>query len=567
MTESAPIRISERGRAFVVEGRNIGFARLKAEVAKTLGEGGVQTEAPGKFAFPREAAPAVGRLLAQHGYHSSALRQEVQSGEAHGRAREKVLRLAFGDDEADIPAAWESILQPHQKKVAAAMSVPGLRGLCLFDEQGAGKTVTTIAAFDLLRESGEIQRACVVCPKSMLGEWEKSFGEFTPGKYRLAVLGGNARKSADMLGEKPDVCVLNYETVRAMLTRLLAFAKSAPCLLVADESYHVKNPAARRSEVLRRLRDGCRRAFVLCGTPAPNRPDDLINQVNLADNGHTFQGRKPTNDRARDSELIYRAIDERGTIIRRLKNEILPNLARKKFIPRKIPMVGAQNALYQRARGDFALYLRDMNNEMFMKNIRDYFARRATLLQICACPASVDMGFVGDHAKTRHLDNALAQLVEAEGRKVVVWSSYRLSIDEISHRYRNYGVVRVDGKTPAAERREAVRRFQEDGRVNIFVGNPAAAGAGITLHKSADSIFVSYPGQSAHFQQALDRIHRIGQSAEEVRYHLLVCQDTIEENAVRLLREKALQQHQLLDAGKPWPSSLDEALMELEGGE
>ena len=567
MTDGAKIKISERENEFVVEGGGHRFLRLKGNITRLLDTDRVRTEGPGVFSFPREAAPAVAGALAPFGYHSPHLHQEVQSGEAHGRAREKVLRLAFGDDEADLPAAWEGILQPHQKKVAAAMSVPGLRGLCLFDEQGAGKTVTTIAAFDLLRESGEIQRACVICPKSMLGEWEKSFGEFTPGKYRLAVLGGDVRKSADTLGEKPDVCVLNYETVRAMLTRLLAFAKSAPCLLVADESYHVKNPAARRSEVLRRLRDGCSRAFVLCGTPAPNRPDDLINQVNLADNGYTFQGRKPTNDRARDSELIYRAIDERGAIIRRLKDEILPNLARKKFIPRKIPMVGAQNALYRRAREDFALYLRDMNNEVFMKNIRDYFARRATLLQICACPASVDMGFVGDHAKTRHLDGALAELVEAEGRKVVVWSSYRLSIDEISHRYRNYGVVRVDGKTPAPERREAVRRFQEDDQVNIFVGNPAAAGAGITLHKSADSIFVSYPGQSAHFQQALDRIHRIGQSAEEVRYHLLVCQDTIEENAVRLLREKALRQHQLLDTGKPWPSSLDEALRELEGGE
>ena len=568
MTDASPIRVFERGRDFVVEGRNIGFARLKAKIIGVLGPGSVRTESPGKFSFPRAAAPAVEGLLSPHGYHSPDLRLEVESSREHERARESALCLMSGpDDMAAAPSGWESTLQPHQKKAVAALSVPGLRGLCLFDEQGAGKTVTTIAAFDLLRETGEIGRALVVCPKTMLGEWDNSFEKFAPGKYRVAILDGGARKSIPILGEKPDVCVLNYETVPAMLTRLRAFAESVPCLLVADESFHVKNPAARRSEALGGLRDVCRRAFVLCGTPVPNRPGDLINQVNLADNGYTFRGRSATGDQARDAELIFHAVKERGVIIRRLKDEILPGLARKKFNERKVPLTGSQKALYQKARDDLVLHLRDMNNEMFMENITGYFDRRAKLLQICACPAAVDSGFTSAHAKTELLDALLAQLVEAEKRKVVVWSSYRLSIDEISNRYQSYGLVRVDGTTPTSARREAVRRFQEDDAANVFVGNPAAAAAGITLHKSADSIFVSYPGQAAHYQQALDRTHRIGQVAEEVRYHLLVCEGTIEENAIRLLHEKALQQHKLLDAGKPWPSSLDDALRELEDGE
>ena len=564
MTDSAKIRVFERGREFVVEGSGLGFLRLKANITRILDTDRVRTERQGVFSFPREAAPAVAGTLASFGYHSSDLQQEIESGEQHGQAREKAGRFALGSDEMMFPAVWESVLKSHQKRAAAAMSVPGLRGICLFDEQGAGKTVTSIAAFDMLRDIKEIERTLIVCPKTMLGEWEKSFGEFTPDKYRVAILESGMGQSTRALEEKPDVVILNYEGVSPMLVHLRAFAGSAPCLLIADESFHVKNPQAKRSEALGNLRAACRRAFVLCGTPAPNQPGDLMNQVNLADNGYTFQGRKATGDNAHDAELISCAIAEPGIVIRRLKGDILPNLARKKFQISRIRLVGAQKALYQKARDDLALHLRGMNNEMFMKNIADYFSRRAALLQICACPAAVNAKFTGPHAKTEYLDNLLERLVEGENRKVVVWSSYRLSIDEICARYRCYGVVRVDGTAPTQERRKAVRQFQEDGNVNIFVGNPHAAGAGITLHTSADSVFASYPGQAAHYLQALDRTHRIGQQAEEVRYHLPICEGTIEENEIRLLREKELQQHKLLDAEKSWPSSLDDAMKELE---
>jgi SNF2 family DNA or RNA helicase len=162
------------------------------------------------------------------------------------------------------------------------------------------------------------------------------------------------------------------------------------------------------------------------------------------------------------------------------------------------------------------------------------------------------------------LDDLLADLI-GQGRKVILWSFYRNSLDEIAKRYATYNPVRIDGTVDTAVRRDAVTSFQEDPSRMLFIGNPAAAGAGVTLHAAYDAVYVSYSNQAAHYLQSLDRIHRRGQTAKEVNYYLLVCEGTIEETEVVRLRGKELQQHSLLGDHVPWPSSLDEALEELEG--
>ena len=161
------------------------------------------------------------------------------------------------------------------------------------------------------------------------------------------------------------------------------------------------------------------------------------------------------------------------------------------------------------------------------------------------------------------LDDLLERLI-SQGRKVVLWSYYRKSIDEIHDRYLKYNPVRIDGSiTSSSARKDAVNLFQNDPTTMLFIGNPAAAGAGITLHAAYDAVYVSYSNQAAHYLQSLDRIHRRGQVSDEVNYYLLICQDTIEETEIVRLRGKELRQHDLLSDHIPWPTSLDDALDEL----
>jgi SNF2 family DNA or RNA helicase len=290
----------------------------------------------------------------------------------------------------------------------------------------------------------------------------------------------------------------------------------------------------------------------------------LINQFNLADAGFTFAGFKKSKDVDDDRERISDLIDARGTLIRRLKTEVLQNVPEKNFHVIRVPLAGRQALLYEKARAELELELRTLDNTSFKRRLATYFQRRAVLLQICSTPLAVDPTIMDVPVKYQYLDDLLAELI-SQGRKVILWSFYRASLDDLADRYSTYNPVRIDGTVDSATRKEAVKSFQEDPYRMLFIGNPAAAGAGITLHAAYDAVYVSYSNQAAHYLQSLDRIHRRGQKAKEVNYYLLVCEDTIEETEVVRLRGKELQQHSLLGDHVPWPSSLDEALKELCG--
>ena len=555
------MRIYQDGDRVVLIGKGTPFLRLKTRVAKEVD---TTHHGMGSFSIPQDAMPAIVGVLQDFGVDiSEEIKGLVTSTEQHAQARNQVLEIIKKGSTEGLPSMWIGKLKDHQTVAVNAMTVRGLAGLCVFDEQGTGKTVMSIAAFDILINRKEVEKVLIICPKSVISSWENDFDKFAP-EYTVAVVSGlHSQKTSILRDRDTDVFLLNYETLPNLEIFLTTFTGSNRCLLIADESFHVKNVDASRSVILRKLRRNCCRAFVLSGTPAPNAPIDLVNQFNIADNGYTFRGFVTTGNNVSDADIISHLVEERGTFIRRLKDQVLPELPIKKFKLIEVKMGGRQAALYDKAKEELILYLRTIDNQILKKSLMTYFAKRVALLQICSCPTEQDPLFSGTNAKLNELDNLLNRLILQEGKKVVVWSFYRASLNEISLRYKDYGLVRIDGGTNRDDRKDAIRQFQENDDIKLFVGNPAAAGAGITLHAAADSVFVSFSDQAAQFLQALDRTHRIGQQADEVCYHIIICKDTIEKNQVRILREKEMIQHGLLHAGGEFPSSLEDAFAEL----
>lgn len=533
--------------------------KLKAQLAQRLGSQVISGKNFIKFPLP--ALPIVADLIS-HAETDGEVENVMARFTRHGAARIKALEIIELNEQPVLSGNWNNVLEPAQASAVGAMSVPGLLGLCLFDEQGSGKTVMAIAAFDELRELGEIDAMIVVCPKSMISEWPKDITRFLGAKYRVEIAEGTQRQKYEIAQRKFDVLVTNYESVAPMLVNLMASASTRRYLLVVDESYYLKNDESYRSEIVDKLRSNCRKCFVLCGTPAPNSAHDLVNQFNLADLGYTFGGFKKSNNPAMDWDKIASLVDTKGVFIRRLKPDILQHVPEKNFHVVSVELEGKQARMYEKAKSALELELRSLNNELFKKSLMTYFQKRAALLQICSCPSSIDPTASEVPVKYTVLDEILEKLI-SQGRKVVVWSFYKKSLDEIMARYARYRPVRVDGSVPSAARRDAVRSFQEDPTTMLFVGNPAAAGAGITLHAAYDAVYISYSSQAAHYLQSLDRIHRRGQVADEVNYYLLICKDTIEETEVVRLRGKEVRQHDLLGDHITWPTSLDDALDEL----
>jgi SNF2 family DNA or RNA helicase len=303
---------------------------------------------------------------------------------------------------------------------------------------------------------------------------------------------------------------------------------------------------------------------VLCGTPAPNAPDDLVGQVDLADLGVCFDGVELPDDRVAALPIVQRAISERGAYIRNLKRDVLPDLPRRRFTVVPVDLAPRQRAAYYAAAANLVRDLQAVDDHGFRSQLASFAARRSALLQLCSNPAGVLNGYAEDPAKLVALDQLVADLV-ADGEKVIVWSFYTASIEAICGRLAEHGVRRFDGTvTDTAVRREAVRAFQQDEGVRVMVANPAAAGAGLTLTASRYAIYESFSNQAAHFLQSLDRIHRRGQQ-REVEYLILLADGTLEEVEYRRLQDKERAAQDLLGDVVDQPLSREILLADLMG--
>ena len=440
------------------------------------------------------------------------------------------------------------VLDEHQVVNVAAMTLPGSPGLCVFDEQGAGKTVTFIFAYDLLVERDEADIALIVAPKSMIAEWPKDLDTFRADIYRTLVLTGSLREKRRLLADGGDVYVTNFETVVAMETELRALMRARPrrTVLAIDESFFIKSLDAKRTRALRRLREWASRAYVLCGTPAPNSPSDLVQQFNLVDFGFCFRDVDVPADRELAVPVVQSAIEERGLFLRHLKKDVLPDLPVKRFHRVILPMAEVQGRLYHATLNRLVADVESVDETGFIKQRTTFFARRAALLQICSNPSGVSEKYTETPAKLKALDELVERLVGREGEKVVIWSFYTASVAGIVQRYARYGVVRYDGSvSDVRARREAVRRFQEDEETMVLVANPAAAGAGLTLHRARVAIYESLSNQAAHYLQSLDRIHRRGQE-RDVEYVIMLCDGTLEVSEYDRLVQKEQAAQDLL---------------------
>jgi SNF2 family DNA or RNA helicase len=457
-------------------------------------------------------------------------------------------------------------LAPHQRQAALAIANT-TEGVAIFDEQGTGKTLAAIAGFALLRARGTVARALVIAPKSVLSAWRDEAHRLLGADLRVAVAVGSARQRRATIRSDHAILVTNYEALvsdEAVIVLRLHAARSR-YLLVIDESFMVKNPSRIRSQAIARVREECARAVVLSGTPAPNEPWDVVNQVAIADRGAAFgPARKPTDRKAaRDAVVAGLA---RTPFLRRLKVQVAPDLPPQDFIELRVPMAERQRHLYEHAARTLALEVRTITDTVFRRDLASYVARRAALLQICSHPGAIDPTYDEVPAKLRFLDAFLKERIVVRGQKVVIWSWFRHSLSALADRFADYGLARIDGSVADADEREdAIKRFQKDPTTRLFIGNPAAAGAGITLTAARTAVYESLSNQAVHYMQSLDRIHRIGQRSS-VEYVALLCDATVEIAEFERLKDKQRDSRELLADAWTEPESRLLFLREIEAG-
>ncbi len=493
---------------------------------------------------------------------------------AAGRLADLVAALRAGAphdagvaDGASVPDGLRAHLRGYQRRAVqwlAATTGLGF-GALLADDMGLGKTLTVIA-FHLARQRGAAGPALVVCPASLLANWEREFARFAPD-VPVRRYHGAGRALGDL--SAGDVVVTTYQTLLRDASRL---AEVRWDTLVADEAQQVKNHRSQAARAIRSLPSTAR--IAVTGTPVENSLSELWAILDWTNPGlfGTLAAFRERYGRAAEQETDGAAARRlRGLIspfvLRRRKTDpdVAPELPDKVVSDRYVPLAPEQAALYRFATADT---LERIAASTGIARRGQVLRLLQSLRQICNSPAH----FLREHAdgwdadaqaarsgKLQALDE-LMESVAAAGDAALIFTGY-VSMGHLiqAHlRARGLPVEFVHGGVAVARRQEIVDRFQSgDGAALIL--SVRAAGTGLNLTRAGHVIHFDRPWNPAVEDQATDRAHRIGQH-RCVNVHHLIAEGTVEDRIAELLARKRGLTEAVLAGG-------ERALTELDDGE
>ncbi|MCJ0872753.1 DEAD/DEAH box helicase [Streptomyces sp. AP-93] len=466
------------------------------------------------------------------------------------------------------PAGLKATLRDYQARGLAWLDLMTSLGLggCLADDMGLGKTVTLIA-LHLHRDRPE--PTLVVCPASLLGNWQREIERFAPGTPVRRFHG--AGRSLEGLADQPagGFVLTTYGTMRAGAARL---AEQPWGMVVADEAQHVKNPHSATAKALRTIPAPARVA--LTGTPVENNLSELWALLDWTTPGllgplTAFRARharpvehQTEEDGGNEAAVARLAALVRPFLLRRKKSDpgIAPELPPKTETDHPVSLTREQASLYQAA----------VDEAMAVIGASEGIERRgmimkllASLKQICNHPAQ----YLKEHSLKEHslkeaepriahrsgklaLLDELLDTILAEGGSVLVFTQYVTMARLIERHLTARGISHqlLHGGTPVPRREELVDRFQA-GEVPVFLLSLKAAGTGLNLTRAGHVIHYDRWWNPAVEEQATDRAYRIGQT-QPVQVHRIIAEGTVEDRIAEMLEAKRALADAVLGSGE-----------------
>ncbi len=448
------------------------------------------------------------------------------------------LALAGAIDDA-LPPGFIAELRPYQREGYSWMArlAHWGAGAVLADDMGLGKTVQAAA---MLVRRATLGPQLVIMPTSVEGNWIDELARFAPG-LRVRVFREDRELTEPHAG---DIVLASYQLATRGAERL----KQVPwATLVLDEAQMVKNAAAKRAAVLAEFPAQWRLA--LTGTPVENRLAELWSIMNLVLPGlfghwASFRERfaRPIEvDRDRNASERLR-LRLAPFVLRRTKEQVAPDLPPITEVVRRVEPSPEEHLLLvaERARAIAEIEAgkgRDAHGNQRLA----IFAALTRLRQLACAPQLLMPDSQVPSSKLAAL-RELVSAARAEGHRLLVFSQFTSFLDLVERDWQNsawangWSWLRIDGSTPAGERRERVARFQR-GEGEVFLLSLKAGGTGLNLTAASYVVHLDPWWNPAVEDQASDRAHRLGQT-KPVTVYRLIAAGTVEEKILALHRQK-----------------------------
>ncbi len=506
---------------------------------------------------------------------------------------EELIRQISGQNELPlmpIPDGLQAQLRPYQQEGFSWLSFLRRFGLgaCLADDMGLGKTIQLITYLLHIREDSARQHTAemdtatptslVVCPTSVLGNWQKEIARFAPS-LRVSLHYGSKRPSGDAfyeLVEHNDVILTSYATASLDQELLQTVTWATVCL---DEAQNIKNAQTRQSQTVRSLTAMHRVA--LTGTPIENRLAELWSIYDFITPGY-LGGMKGFQDRF--ATPIEKEQDEQRTLelqrmvkpfmLRRTKKDpnIQLNLPEKNEMKTYLNLTPEQGAMYDQAVNQL---MQQVNQLQGMKRKGAILSALTQLKLICDHPDLVHMpqtleegqepeelsmendALIGRSAKLERLLEMVRELRE-EGEKCLIFTQYigmGQMIQRILSEELNEPVLYLNGSTSKVTRDRMIDQFQAPGEPNIFILSLKAGGVGLNLTAASHVFHVDRWWNPAVENQATDRAYRMGQT-RNVQVHKFISIGTLEERIDEMLESKQQLSNNIIATSEGWITEL-----------
>ncbi|MBD2344155.1 DEAD/DEAH box helicase [Anabaena subtropica] len=502
----------------------------------------------------------------------------VVSFEASGALQELIGALTNNQAVAPLPTPkdFQGQLRPYQERGAAWLAFLERWGLgaCLADDMGLGKTVQFIAFLLHLKEQGVLENpTLLVCPTSVLGNWEREVKRFAP-TLKILQYHGDKRPKGKAFQEaikNHDLVITSYSLIHRDIKSLHTISWQ---IIVLDEAQNVKNSEAKQSQAVRQLETTFR--IALTGTPVENRLQELWSILDFLNPGYLgnkqfFQRRfampiEKYGDAASLNQL--RALVQ-PFILRRLKTDrdIIQDLPDKQEMTVFCGLTAEQAALYQQV---VETSLAEIESAEGLQRRGMILGLLIKLKQICNHPAQyLKVSTLEQYSsgKLQRLEEMLEEIIAEGDTYGAAGAGRALIFTQFAewgkllkpHLEKQLGreIFFLYGSTSKKQREEMIDRFQHDPQgPPIMILSLKAGGVGLNLTRANHVFHFDRWWNPAVENQATDRVFRIGQT-RNVQVHKFVCNGTLEEKIHDMIESKKQLAEQVVGAGEEWLTELD----------